>query len=213
MPDQKLLDLINSVPAEIKELIEQRLTEFRLFKLKSDQEWFSELCFCLLTANSRAKTAIEIQNKLGFHGFAFIPEERLAILIKEHKHRFHNNKAKYIVNARKFLAIKKQIQAIVDNNGTEKAREWLVNNVKGLGYKEASHFLRNTGHEDVSILDRHILRLLKEHDFIEQVPKSLNAKRYIQIESVFNKIAFLTDMTPAKLDLYMWYLKTNEVLK
>src|SRR3989338_8708712 len=106
----KLVQQINSVPLEIKSLIESRLNEFRSFKNKSDEEWFSELCFCLLTANSRAKTALAIQKDLGFEGFSKHEKEEISKVIRKNKHRFHNNKAKFIVEARKHMPIKSKIQ-------------------------------------------------------------------------------------------------------
>lgn len=208
-----LKERISNIDLETKKIIEQRLNEFRSFKIKQREEWFSELCFCLLTANSRAKTAINIQKELGYPGFSKLSRAKISESIKRNKHRFHNNKARYIVEAREHLDIRDKVSNIVSKQGIVKAREWLVDNIKGLGYKEASHFLRNTGHESVAILDRHILNLLAENEVIEEVPKPLNKLKYLNIEDKFNKISFLLDMTPAKLDLCMWYLKTGEVLK
>ncbi len=39
-------------------------------------------------------------------------------------------------------------------------RDWLAQEkqIKGLGYKEASHFLRNIGLKGHAILDKHVLR-------------------------------------------------------
>ena len=49
-------------------------------------------------------------------------------------------------------------------------RNFIAENVKGYGLKEASHFLRNIGKSDnqIAILDRHILRNLKALDIIEE---------------------------------------------
>jgi N-glycosylase/DNA lyase len=102
-------------------------------------------------------------------------------------------------------------QQLRDGNITT-VRDWLVENVKGIGFKEASHFLRNTGSKDVAILDRHILSLMIEHKIIEK-PKTLTPKSYLLIEKKFIKLANRLEITPAKLDLLMWYLKTGEVLK
>ena len=208
-----LKEQVQAIPQEIKDKVESKLQEFNSFKFKTDEDWFSELCFCILTANSRAKTAIQIQKELGFQGFAFHPKTKLVQAIKKNKHRFHNNKASYIIEARKHHPIKNKIYQIVEEKGSIHAREWLAKNVKGIGYKEASHFLRNVGYEDLAILDRHILNTLKEIDVIKEIPKPLNKENYMKIEDKFNKIAFLFDMTPAKLDLFLWYLKTGEVLK
>jgi N-glycosylase/DNA lyase len=97
-------------------------------------------------------------------------------------------------------------------NGVD-AREWLVNNVKGLGYKEASHFLRNTGVLDVAIIDRHILRFLLDKQLITEIPKSLNRRKYFEIERLLSCIATKLGSTLGELDLYIWSLRTGKVLK
>ena len=102
-----LTDKINNLSnSSIKETVDKRLSEFKAFENKEGEEWFSELCFCLLTANSRASSAIRIQNQMGANGFIHSPRENIVQVIKMNKHRFHNNKAKFIVNARKFANIK-----------------------------------------------------------------------------------------------------------
>ena len=199
-------DLRNS---NIRNLIEQRLNEFKAFENKNDKEWFCELCFCILTANSRAHTAINIQKELGPDGFLDLTKEEITESIKRNKHRFHNNKARFIVEAREYKNIKK----IVKDLDEKEAREWLVSNIKGLGYKEASHFLRNTGGTKLAILDRHILNLFLENNIIKDKPSSLNKKKYLEIEEIFNKLADSLKMNSSELDLYMWYIKTGEVLK
>jgi len=199
------MQLINEIKnlerSEIKEVVEKRLNEFK----ELGKNWFSELCFCILTANSKAETALKVQKELGYYGFSSMPRKEIAECIKRNKHRFHNNKAKYIVEARKF----KNIQEIVLRE--KEAREWLVENVKGLGYKEASHFLRNVGYENYAILDRHILNLMKENGMINDV--KLGKKNYLEIEKKFLELAKKTGMSAAKLDLYMWFMRTGKVLK
>jgi N-glycosylase/DNA lyase len=87
-----------------------------------------------------------------------------------------------------------------------------VQNIKGLGYKEASHFLRNIGFDDYAIIDSHILDILKRYNLIKQ-PKTLTKKKYIEIENILQKIAKQTHLTLAELDLYLWYLETGKILK
>jgi len=210
---KELIKRVNGIDEKTKDVIEQRLAGFRAFRNKENGEWFSELCFCLLTANSRARTALQIQKELGFEGFAKKEEKEIVETIKRNKHRFHNNKAKYIVSARAHIQIKEFIQELVDEEGVAEAREWLVENVKGLGYKEASHFLRNVGFDGLAILDRHIINLMFEHGMLKETPKSLRRLDYLLIEQEFNKLAEHAGMTPAELDLNMWFLKAGEVLK
>ncbi len=198
---------------EIKEVVDKRLEEFESLRNKDNDRWFSELCFCILTANSKARTALSIEKELGTRGFCESCERDIRECIRRNKHRFHNNKARYIVEARKSMNIKDIITKIVKDGGEKAAREWLVKNVKGLGMKEASHFLRNVGFKNLAILDRHILNLMKENNIIYEKPKSLNKKVYLEIEEKFSEIADKAGMSNAELDLYLWYIKTGEVLK
>ncbi len=216
MTDDVLMEKVNelkSIP-EVRLQIEQRLREFTSFSDKDDSEWFSEMCFCLLTSNSRADTAMKIQEELGARGFIDSSADEIKDVIMKHKHRFHNNKTRFIMAARDrgLTSVRKTIEPLALRS-QEEAREWLVSNVKGLAYKEASHFLRNVGFFDLAILDRHILNLMKEYGYIEERPKSLNRKNYVEIENVFKEMARMNSMSCAELDFYMWYMKAGGVLK
>jgi N-glycosylase/DNA lyase len=99
-----------------------------------------------------------------------------------------------------------------DERDSDKLREWLVKNIKGLGYKEASHFLRNIGYENVAIIDYHILDLLSREGAIPSL-KKLGKREYIMVENVLKKIAERTELSLGELDLYLWYLETGQILK
>ena len=86
--------------------------------------------------------------------------------------------------------------------------------IKGLGWKEASHYLRNIGYFDLAIIDRHIMNNLVEHRIVDLDPKKgLTKKRYLAVEKVLDVLADELDLPPGELDLYMWYRKTGKVLK
>jgi N-glycosylase/DNA lyase len=190
---------------ETNDLVEQRLKEFKQLNKAKSEDWFSELCFCILTANSKAETAIKIQLELGAAGFINLSQQELSQVIRKNKHRFHNNKAKYIVQARTFIDIKDSIK---DFSGAQ-ARIFLVKNIKGLGFKEASHFLRNVGFDDVAIIDRHILRFLHQNQLISSIPKHLSPKQYLDFEQILSKF----DISQSRLDLIIWQKMTGIVLK
>ena len=97
--------------------------------------------------------------------------------------------------------------------GQRAAREWVAVNIKGLGYKEASHFLRNVGYFDLAILDRHILAVMKDYGLIDSIPSSLSRKKYLEIEKKFFELSELTSIKPGILDFYLWYMRTGKVLK
>jgi N-glycosylase/DNA lyase len=202
--------------SQIRKKVKARLKEFESFKTKTNEEWFSELCFCILTANSKARTAIQIQKELGQTGFCSFPEDSVKACIVRNKHRFHNNKAKYIVLARTQIRIKDKVLATITENkknGEVAARQWLADNIKGIGFKEASHFMRNVGFKNLAILDRHILNIMVENDYLKKKPASLTRKDYLELEKIFLKIAESLNMSAAELDLYMWYMKGGDVLK
>lgn len=197
--------LLKNLTPHLKRLIKIRLIEFQELKKSDNQSWFNELCFCLLTANSKAATAIKIQLEMSPDGFGKKTQTDLANIIKKHGHRFHNMKAGYICAARKFARIKDKLE----NLSTFQAREFLVKNIKGLGYKESSHFLRNVGYNNVAIIDRHILRYLKQENLIEEIPKTISQKKYFE----FEKILASFDIPQSELDLIIWAQMTGKVLK
>jgi N-glycosylase/DNA lyase len=205
--DSGLLEQVKKLKKSAAGLeIEKRLKEFKALGKKGNKEWFSELCFCILTANSKAETALKIQAELAGGKFHSASSEEIKNCIIKYKHRFHNNKTKYIIEARKHISIKEKLQ------NAREPREWMAENIKGIGYKEASHFLRNIGCENYAILDRHIISLMMQNKMLKAVPK-LNKKNYLEIEKKFIEIAKKAKMSPAKLDLYMWFMRTGRVLK
>jgi len=205
-------DLVNDVMrlkgSRVREIIERRMREFE--RERSDEELFKELVFCLLTANFSAEGGLRILESLG-DGIFTLSEEELAAKLAELGHRYPRKRAEFIVEARKLIPI---LRDIISSFRDERLlREWLVKNVKGLGYKEASHFLRNIGFKNVSIIDYHILDLLMKYGILEEKPKSLSRARYLMIESILEEISRRTGINPGELDLYLWYIETGKVLK
>ncbi len=207
--------LINKIESlknsDIKEIIDKRMKEFEDLGKRDSNELFKELCFCFMTANFSAHGGIKIQNAIG-NDFMIIPEEELAQRLSELGHRFPNARAKYVVLARTHKdTLKQTLDEIQDELLT---RDWIVNNIKGLGMKEASHFLRNIGYKKLAIIDFHIIDLLVKHGLIEQPKsKSLTPKKYIEIENVLREISNKTNLNLGELDLYLWYEETGKILK
>lgn len=185
------------------------MLQFKQFGEKPGSEFFKELSFCLLTANFNAKRSMEIQRVLG-NGFLTLTKKELAKKLKILGHRFPEARAKYIIEARKHLdSLKENFASFQDENDL---REWIAKNIKGLGYKEASHFLRNIGYENFAIIDFHIIELLVTHKLIEK-PKTLTKNKYLEIENLLKDIAEKSGLNLAELDLYLWYMETGKVLK
>lgn len=202
--------------AEMKAEIAGRLQEFRSWGKRSDKEIFAELCFCLLTPQTRARVCDRAINSLRENGTLYkgSPEEVCAHLKGV---RFSPGKSRYIVEARKeFLqngrwTLKERLEGFKD---PFEAREWLAENLLGLGYKEAGHFLRNIGKgEDLAILDRHILKNLHRHGVIEKVPGSLSRKEYMRIEALMRVFSRRIGIPMAHLDILFWSMETGEIFK
>ena len=171
---KSLINEVNKLKnTKIESDVIKRIKEFK--ELNNSPDWFSELCFCILTANSKAETALNIEKELKGKGFHSYKESEVRDCIRRNKHRFHNNKAKFIFEARKH----KNIKEIIQEKTVTEARTWLVENIKGIGYKESSHFLRNVGYDNIAILDRHIINLMVEHNILKEKPKNLNKKNIL----------------------------------
>jgi len=205
-------ELINKIEelkiGEIGRTIDSRIIEFKNFDTGSNDDLFKEACFCLLTANFNAEKSIKIQNEIG-DCFISDSEEIISQKLKNYGHRFPNARASYISE---FKNCREKLNKIINHHDRVAIREWLVKNVKGLGYKEASHFLRNVGFDDYAIIDFHIVDILVKYNLIKK-PKSLTKNKYFEIENLLRKIAKETGLTLAELDLYLWYMETGKVLK
>ncbi len=195
-----------------KEDIRAKLDHFRAFKNKAKGDIFLELCFCLLTPQSKALSADKAMKQLVDSGFPYsfnIRDSRK--ILKNSGVRFHRNKSIYLSLAReRFLngGLRLPIGPPIES------RKWLVRNIKGMGYKEASHFLRNTGHgEDIAILDRHVLRNMEGLKVIESVPKSLSPKKYVEIERRMKGLSSRLGIGLAELDLLFWSKETGFIFK
>ncbi len=199
-----------------KEPIHNRLLEFRQVLQQNDHDVFAELCFCLLTPQSSAKTCWGAVTRLKEKSLLLKGEpHELEPLIRDV--RFNDSKARYIVEARQQFSkngefrVKPHLSSFAN---PFELREWLVENVKGLGYKEASHFLRNIGlGEEFAILDRHILRNLKDLEVLPEIPVSLTKKRYLEIEEKVRRFSREIGIPMADLDLLLWSKETGWIFK
>ncbi len=202
------IDEIARAAASVGGVVKARLREFESVR-GSEDATFSELCFCILTANYTAEGGMRIQRELS-RDFMTAGREEIAAKLKRMGHRFPNTRAAFIAESQPLRwTLCSTLQGFA--SGPE-AREWLVENVKGFGYKEASHFLRNVGFRDVAIIDRHIISYLAGNGLVDQ-GKALTKRRYLEIELLLSAIATKLGIDLAELDLYIWYLKTGKVLK
>ena len=216
-PRNPLLSEINSLYDSYRDEISSRIEEFdRLWREGQDHDLFCEMAFCLFTPQSKAVSCWSAVVRLRERGLLLsgtpgrISRELTGV-------RFHSTKANRLVEARSQftgnggLILRDTLEYYED---PFECREWLVENVKGLGYKEASHFLRNIGRgERIAILDRHILKNLAILGVIEEVPKTMTRKRYLEIEEAMKSFARRVKIPMSHLDLVFWCKEAGEVFK
>ena len=133
-------------------------------------------------------------------------------------HRYPNARSRYIVESREFLEkhcgmkLRNKLQ---DFDCAQARRDWLVREkgIKGLGYKEASHYLRNIGYSGYAILDKHVLNCLAELKIIDD-PKPPNTRsRYLTVEDKLRQLTEVLEIDFDELDLVLWSMKTGVILK
>lgn len=195
---------------ERKAAIRARLEEFAHVP---PERYFYELVYCLMTPQTSARNADIVVSQLRqfrFNESGIDPEPFLRE--KTHYIRFHKTKARHLLKAREDFH--RVLKALMNGYSPRELREWLVGNVIGLGYKEATHFLRNIGKSGgLAILDRHILRNLKRFGALRRVPAGLTRKSYLTVERRFTKFSEAIGIPLDELDLLFWSMETGEIRK
>ena len=199
-----------------KDEIRNRLKEFEKKFQEDDPSIFSELCFCILTANSSAMSGFRGIESLGgilLQGTRNALEARL-----KGRHRFWRTRASYIFHTREYLRetcglrLKERIASFSDRQQLRDSFA-IDPGIKGIGYKEASHFLRNIGFKGYAILDRHILGCLARLGVVDWSGKGLTPVHYRRIESELKDFALSVGIDMNELDLLLWWSRTGMILK
>lgn len=179
-----------------KNEIGRRLAEFGKNGRVDIDIIFRELCYCLCTPLSRAERVDSIIRSKNIGRLMKGSTSSIASFLRGNC-RFHRNKAKYIVEARGKL----RHLSVLPKDPLE-AREFLVHNFKGLGYKEASHFLRNIGYRGLAILDIHILSMLHRFGAIKTSERPKSRKEYFEIEEKMKRFAKRVGIDMDELDFF-----------
>ena len=195
--------------SDFSRAVENRKQDFIRAGKSSPEVIYGELCFCILTANTSAEMGIRTQEIIGLEGFLNFDEVTMRKKLKEARYRFYNVRSKFLVQSRWIVDELPHIIAMKDRIG---ARDYLVNNLKGIGYKEASHFLRNVGVFDFSILDKHILNMIRK-EYPERKFLVGSRKNYLETEKTILEFADSISLEPGILDLYLWKIATGKLLK
>jgi len=183
--------------------------ELKQVKKEHNDRIFEELTFCLLTANTSAEMGMKAVDAIR-DNLEKSSLEKLQQKLKQVGYRFPNKRAEYILEAREKDF---DFRNLIKGYEKKELREFFVDNVKGLGYKESSHFLRNIGVFGLAILDKHILRSLKEYGVLENIPKTINKNKYLEIEQKLIDFSKKININFDELDLLLWSIKNGQIMK
>ena len=133
-------------------------------------------------------------------------------------YRFNNLRPKFIVHTRNYLKNTLNFRLkdrIISFNNKDDLRNFFALNkdIKGIGLKEASHFLRNIGFKGYAILDKHIINSLHEFDILKTNEKPKNNKEYLEIEQKLIDFSKDAGIDVDELDLLLWSRKNGRILK
>ena len=202
---------------KIRPQIKKRLAEFSKLHKDTDENIFAELCFCILTANANATMCDKAIKELKSEGLLLRGKAHQIKPRLRGRVRFHNKKADFIVLARELFKKGRGVcvKERLDFKDIVATRDWLVENIKGYGFKESSHFLRNIGlGSNIAILDRHILKNLHKYGVISRIPDSVGSRKiYIEIEDKMRAFSKRIGIPMDELDLLFWSLQTGFIFK
>lgn len=211
------VERIRAAHRERRREIRSRLAEFEAVRKHGpDEKLWEEMVFCFFTGGCSARMGLNAVNAvrpLLMNG----TQEQLAAALTG-VHRYPNARSRYIVASRNFLrqhcdlALGEKLQGFRDHH---ERRDWLVKEkgIKGLGYKEASHFLRNIGFKGYAILDKHILHSLAELEIIDEPKPPKSRTAYLTVEEKLKNLTETLRIDFDELDLVLWSMKTGVILK
>jgi len=217
--DPVTVERLRAEYAQRRKEIRARLREFRrVWQTASDSRLWEEMVYCIFTAGASAKMGLRSVDALRPLLKTGAQAEMTKALVAAGAHRFPNARPGYVIVTRNYLeeSFSMQLRRRLDSfRDPMERRDWLAREprIKGLGYKESSHFLRNIGFKGYGILDKHIVRCLCELKVIDSPKPPTSRGRYLETEDRMRRFAAATGIDFDELDLLLWSTKTGEILK
>lgn len=196
----------------VEKKAQKKLKEFEKQKEANHDELFEELTFCVFAANSSAEmglVAVELLKPVLKEGTLKNYKEAV-----HKKVRFYNKRSEYLhYNKEKLNEQNTTLKEILAIKNKHKKREYIKNNFKGFGLKEASHFLRNTGTKGLCIIDKHVMRVMKDLNVIDKNKTIKKDEDYYEIEQKIIMFAKENKLNIDVLDLAAWSYVTGKIIK
>lgn len=191
----------------VREDAEKRLKEFQTVNKQDEEALFEELTFCVFAANSSAdmaEKAVRLLKPVLHTGNKQKYVERV-----QGKVRFHTVRSKYLAENHTYTQ-KEPLKELIQS---KTPRKKLIKNLKGIGMKEASHFLRNTGHRGYAILDKHIRKTGKQISIFEDKTYPNTYTKYVEKEQKMKEWCETHNLNIDVLDLALWSFNTGNIKK
>lgn len=200
--------------------------------MASEEQLWKELCFCILSGNvafELAKSVVDVLTERGYLDYRWMKEDSKSRITLFHeldkpnfdprkkngelrKYRYPRKRSAEIVRAAKTIYNDdNSIKNVLSGSSSDlDARNFFVNQISGLGIKEASHFLRNIGFtSSLAIIDVHVLSFLKEFSLVDFDANSLTSQRYLRLEKTLRNFADYHGLNLAIFDLAVWHYMRN----
>ena len=214
MVNKVALEELRSEYSRKRDMIEAQLGEFRKIRESADnRKIFEELAYCILTSAVGPKVglrSLEAIKDILLEGTA---EDTESTLKRIHK---YPEKAYFIVHTREYLKREYgfKLRELVNSfDDPEERRDFFALNkdIKGIGYTQASHFLRNIGFGGYAILDKNVIKSLYDLGIIDAPKPPSTGKKYKEIENRMKPLAGELGTGLDELDMLLWSLKTGRI--
>jgi N-glycosylase/DNA lyase len=199
------------------EEIRARLSEFRTIReTASDERLFEELAFCIFTAAASARMGLRAVERV--RPVLMTGSMRQIQMTLLRTHRWPRARGAFVYQTREYLREHCHLrirELLAGLNDPQERRDFFATNrgIRGLAYKESSHFLRNIGYTGYAILDKHVIGRLFEFGVTDTDKPPSTRTKYLDTERRMRDFARKTRIDFDELDLLLWCTKTGEILK
>ena len=205
---------LKSSYSEKKDAIKTRLAEFEeVFEKGDDRRIFEELVFCILTSAVGPRMGLKSLDAIRDIVIDGTEIDIHGKLDNVHK---YPEKASFIVLTREYLRKEFDFRLkdlILSFKDPQERRDFfaLNKNIKGMGFVQASHLLRNIGFTEYAILDKNIVLSLYQFGIIDSPKPPTTRKKYLEIEGKLKAFAKELGIGVGELDLLLWSEKTGRI--
>ncbi len=209
---------IENAVLKVNRELENKNDKILSWKKFPEEELFSELVFCILGSRVSFEKAKSAGNKLKRLNLLKpkillndlrVSKNLITKTLKNDRYPFAKSKSTFITKTAKniYKINNSSIKKILLKAKNElEAREMLVCTCMGIGYKQASLFLRNIHYsENLAILDTHVLKYMGLMGlFNNRHNKTITKKHYSLYERKLMNYSNNLNTTLSKLDVAIW---------